>query len=234
MSDNTNNNNMNMNGVVSKAKTRMCNNLNKGGPCPYGKKCHFAHDASELQVQVCGFGDKCVFVGHDENGNVFNSPNSCKVCRFMHPSESEAGYAKRLYNSLPTTTPVTFRSNIGIPRKTNMVPVKLDLSEKKPIMGNGWTNIQSKKNETVNAPCRVTTEMKKSMNSFSAIADNSEHIVTEVNVENLFDHLDEWGDDDVKDIKLTVNYEKHYNGAKVFEPNPGYYEEVAVPDFSKF
>ena len=91
---NTNKNNMNMNGAVPKAKTRMCSNLSKG-PCPYGKKCHFAHDVNELQVQVCGFGEKCVFVVN-ENGNVFNSPNSCKICRFMHPSETEASYAKRI------------------------------------------------------------------------------------------------------------------------------------------
>jgi len=218
---NTNKNNMNMNGEVPKAKTRMCNNLSKG-QCPYGKKCHFAHDVNELQVQVCGFGDKCVFVVN-ENGNVFNSPNSCKVCRFMHPGETEASYAKRIYSSIQNTRPAVV---VSIPRQTNILPLKLDLSAKKPVERDGWTDVQSKKPNV--APQVLVTEVKRTVNSFSAIDNGSEHIVANVKAENLFDHLDEWGDDDVKDIKVTVDY---YHGAEVFVPKVSYYEEVVVRKF---
>ena len=221
MSENTNNNNnMNVSGSVPKAKTRMCNNLSKG-PCPYGKKCHFAHDVSELQVQVCGFGDKCVFV-MNENGNVFNSPNLCKVCRFMHPNETEASYAKRIYSSTQNTRPLL----VANPRQTNILPLKLDLNAKKPIKEDVWYDVQSKKT-TVAQPQVPVAVAKKTVNSFSAIDDRSEHVVAKVNAENLFEHLDEWGDDDVKDISLTVVYP----GAKVFEPNIGSYEDVKVKNF---
>lgn len=217
------NNNMNTNGSVPKAKTRMCNNLSKGGQCPYGKKCHFAHDVKELQVQICGFGDKCVFV-RVENGIVINSPNSCKVCRFMHPTETEAGYARRIYISTYTAAPALV---VSTTRQTNILPLQLDLSAKKPIDGGGWTNIQPKKTN-VEQPQVRAMEVTKTMNSFSVIDNRSEHIVANVNAENLLDHLDEWGDDDVKDIKLTVNY---FPGAKVFEPNIGGYVDVVVRDY---
>lgn len=39
-------------------------------------------------------------------------------------------------------------------------------------------------------------------------------------------------DADVKDIKITVDYGGKYQGAKVFEPNPAYYENVVVRDYS--
>jgi hypothetical protein len=214
MSDNTNKNNMN--GAVPKAKTRMCNNLTKG-QCPYGKKCHFAHDVSELQVQNCGFGDKCVFV-ISENGNVSNSPNSCKVCRFFHPGETEAGYSRRIYNSMRTV--------VAVPRQTNISPMKLDLSTKKAIEADVWYDVQSKKT-TVAQPQVQAAVAKKSVNSFSAIDNRYEHIVAKVNAENLFERLDEWGDEEVKDISLTVVYP----GANVFEPNIGFYEGVKVKNF---
>lgn len=216
---------MNTNGSVPKAKTRMCNNLSKG-QCPYGKKCHFAHDVNELQVQICGFGDKCVFV-RNENGIVINSPNSCKVCRFMHPTETEAGYAKRIYISIQQTAPAPV---VAIQRQTNILPLKLDLTAKKPIFTkvDGWTAIaQSRKTNVVPSQVQAT----KTTNSFSAIDNRSEHIVAKVNAENLLDHLDEWGDDDVKDIKLTVDYGMTYGGAKVYEPNIGFYQDVKVKDF---
>lgn len=218
MSNNTNKNNMNMNGAVPKAKTRMCNNLNKG-PCPYGKKCHFAHDASELQVQNCGFGDKCVFV-MSENGIVSNSPNSCKVCRFIHPGETEAGYSRRIYSSV---RPVI----VANPRQTSILPLKLDLNAKKPIEEDVWYDVQSKKTTVAQPPAPVAVAKKRTVNSFAAIDNRSEHIVVNVNAENLFDRLDEWGDEEVKDISLTVVYP----GAKVFEPNIGLYEDVKVKNF---
>ena len=213
---------MNTNGSVLKAKTRMCNNLSKG-QCPYGKKCHFAHDVNELQVQICGFGDKCVFV-RNENGIVINSPNACKVCRFMHPTETEAGYAKRIYISIQHTTPAPV---VATTRQTNISPLKLDLSANKPIFG--WTAIvQSRKTNVVPSQAQST----KTINSFSAIDNRSEHIVAKVKAENLLDHVDEWVDDDVKDVKLTVDYPiDYYPGAKVFVPNPGSYQNVKVKNF---
>jgi hypothetical protein len=143
----------------------------------------------------------------------------------MHPGENEASYSKRIYSSIQqTTTAPVFVAN---QRQSITTPVKLDLSAMKPI--DGWTDIQSKKKNVALPQARADTT-KKTMNSFSAIDNRSEHIVAKVNAENLFEHLDEWGDDDVKDIKLTVDY---FQGAKVFEPNIGVYKDVVVRDYSK-
>ena len=144
----------------------------------------------------------------------------------MHPSETEASYAKRIYNSVQHTLPVVVVNQ----KQTIFTPLKLDLSAKKPIEGGVWTNIQTKKINEV-APQVLAYVAKKTVNSFSAIDNGSEHIVANVKAENLFEHLDEWGDDDVKDIKLTVDYGMTYAGAKVYEPNIGFYQDVKVKDF---
>ena len=66
-------------------KTRMCNSIDKGEPCPHEGSCRFAHNLSELNIPPCLFGENCRFV-REQNGKLFNTGE--KVCNHKHPQES--------------------------------------------------------------------------------------------------------------------------------------------------
>ena len=90
-------------------KTRMCNSIDKGEPCPHEGNCRFAHNLSELNIPPCLFGENCRFV-REQNGKLFNTGE--KVCNHKHPHESRECFLYRVgfnrYNNQDTQ-----QTNIG-------------------------------------------------------------------------------------------------------------------------
>lgn len=73
-------------------KVRMCKSVALNEKCRFGNKCFFAHNYKELEKQPCNFGENCRLV-RISNNVVSNNGN--KVCRFLHPYETDEMYKNR-------------------------------------------------------------------------------------------------------------------------------------------
>lgn len=67
-------------------KSYVCKSVDDGAVCPYGKKCKFAHNASELETKKCIYGDDCNRI-KVKKGTVTNVDEK-NPCIFIHPSET--------------------------------------------------------------------------------------------------------------------------------------------------
>lgn len=74
-------------------KAYVCKSVEEGIICPYGKKCKFAHSASELETKKCIYGDNCNRIKM-KKGTVANVDEK-NPCIFMHPSEAISTFLDR-------------------------------------------------------------------------------------------------------------------------------------------
>jgi hypothetical protein len=74
-------------------KSYVCKSIEDGVVCPYGKKCKFAHNASELETKKCIYGDNCNRI-KIKKGNVVNVEEK-NPCIFIHPSENISNFLDR-------------------------------------------------------------------------------------------------------------------------------------------
>ena len=74
-------------------KAYVCNSVEEGIICPYGKKCKFAHNASELETKKCIYGDDCNRI-KIRKGTVANVDEK-NPCIFIHPSETIGTFVDR-------------------------------------------------------------------------------------------------------------------------------------------
>jgi hypothetical protein len=74
-------------------KAYVCKSVEKGIICPYGKRCNFAHSASELETKKCIYGDDCNRI-KIKKGTVANMDEK-NPCIFMHPSEAISTFLDR-------------------------------------------------------------------------------------------------------------------------------------------
>lgn len=71
--------------VQQRLKTRLCHSVTKGGRCPHGANCMFAHTIEELQFPQCHFGEKC-----------YRQKSTDNPCGFIHPNEKSQDVCCRL------------------------------------------------------------------------------------------------------------------------------------------
>jgi len=115
-------------------KTRMCNSIDKGEPCPHEGNCRFAHNLSELNIPPCLFGENCRFV-REQNGKLFNKGE--KVCNHKHPHEStdcflyRVGLNRYKNNDTQQQTPTKFE--IQAPPPLLPIPAKFEIPPQPPI-----------------------------------------------------------------------------------------------------
>ena len=97
-----------------KRNTKLCKSLISGKKCEY-KMCYFAHSLEELKKRNCHFGFSCYLVSRTS----FNRYENCshKVCRFIHPNESNESYARRLN--------IEFKIEIKVPHEIFMECLEL-------------------------------------------------------------------------------------------------------------
>ena len=72
----------------------ICRYVADGKKCQYND-CWYAHKASALMVQTCGFGEGCKKVRW-KNGVYFNALKCGRACSYIHPGEDRDGLWKRL------------------------------------------------------------------------------------------------------------------------------------------
>lgn len=102
-------------------RTRFCSSVLKGGKCPHGSKCNFAHTMEELTPKMCAFdkrgGCRCV----RKTGSTFSNKGR-KVCEYLHEGETKANMCRRLGVKVtetvckpvtPTCLPVVKMTPIG-------------------------------------------------------------------------------------------------------------------------
>lgn len=75
-------------------RTKMCNSIENGKPCPYKDKCRFAHTLKELVITECLFKHDCRYV-YNKNFKWHNKEGK-KVCFHKHPSELDSDYLQRI------------------------------------------------------------------------------------------------------------------------------------------
>ena len=74
--------------------SKMCKSVGSDKPCVNPKgQCKFAHSFDQLQIVVCGFGDKCRRVYWNTTGVCLNRGDN--VCNFKHPSETKENFKSR-------------------------------------------------------------------------------------------------------------------------------------------
>jgi len=93
-------------------RTRFCSSVLKGGKCPHGDRCNFAHTMDQLTARRCAFEKrsgscKCV----RKVGTSFSNKGR-KVCEFLHEGETKANMCRRLgvkvgSAEIPVCKPVT-------------------------------------------------------------------------------------------------------------------------------
>lgn len=81
--------------VTDKSKTVLCNSVLNNYNCKLGNNCKFAHNAKELKVIPCAYGDNCFDV-EICSGVYINKNNTKRVCNRKHPSETTNNLYKRL------------------------------------------------------------------------------------------------------------------------------------------
>lgn len=74
-------------------RTKLCNSVKTGTPCPHGERCRFAHSEDELEVAACVFGDNCRFT-RLVNGTYVNN-NTRRICKFKHTGETNEDFFVR-------------------------------------------------------------------------------------------------------------------------------------------
>ena len=74
-------------------KAYICKSIEESIPCPYGRKCKFAHNAVELETKKCTYGDDCNRI-KIKKGIVFNVDQK-NPCIFTHPSETLTSFVDR-------------------------------------------------------------------------------------------------------------------------------------------
>ena len=77
-------------------RTRFCSSVRKGGACPHGSRCNFAHTIDELTPKMCAFEKrsgscKCV----RKVGTSFSNKGR-KVCEFLHEGETKVNMCRRI------------------------------------------------------------------------------------------------------------------------------------------
>ena len=75
-------------------KTMFCRSVFDGTTCPYGSKCTYAHNSSEITPRPCNYGNRCIHICVGSTG-AFNKQGS-KLCQHIHPCESSSTYALRV------------------------------------------------------------------------------------------------------------------------------------------
>ena len=78
-----------------KSKTVLCNSVLGKYKCNMGNNCKFAHNAKELNIQQCAYGDNCFDVILF-SGAYINKNNTKRICNKKHPSETTSNVYKRL------------------------------------------------------------------------------------------------------------------------------------------
>jgi hypothetical protein len=81
--------------VTDKNKTVLCNSVLGKYKCKLGNNCKFAHNAKELKVLPCAYGDNCFDVALC-SGNYINKNNTKRICNKKHPSETTTNLYTRL------------------------------------------------------------------------------------------------------------------------------------------
>jgi hypothetical protein len=84
--------------------TQMCSSVEARTLCPHGERCRFAHSLDQLKKSVCLFGEGCYFVNISKSGVFYNKKASggknkgahAKICRRIHPGESEDNFYTRV------------------------------------------------------------------------------------------------------------------------------------------
>jgi hypothetical protein len=87
--------------------TQMCSSVEDRTLCPHGERCRFAHSLDKLKKSACYFGDGCYFVNISKGGVFYNKKASSggknkgkgvpvKICRRIHPGESEDNFYTRI------------------------------------------------------------------------------------------------------------------------------------------
>jgi hypothetical protein len=81
--------------VTDKSKTVLCNSVLGKYKCKLGNNCKFAHNAKELNVLACAYGDNCFDITLC-SGTYINKNNTKRICNKKHPSETTTNVHKRL------------------------------------------------------------------------------------------------------------------------------------------
>jgi len=114
-------------------KTRMCNSIDKGEPCPHEGNCRFAHNLSELNIPPCLFGENCRFV-REQNGKLFNTGE--KVCNHKHPHESTDCFLYRVglnrYKNQDSQQQTPTKFEIQAPPPLLPIPAKFEIQASSP------------------------------------------------------------------------------------------------------
>lgn len=82
---------------MSKAvkRTRFCSSVLKGGKCPHGSRCNFAHTMEQLTPKMCAFEKRGSCRCVNKSGSTFLNKGR-KVCEYLHEGETKANMCRRL------------------------------------------------------------------------------------------------------------------------------------------
>jgi len=106
----------------NKRKTRICRNAKN---CKFGDACHYAHSIDEITLNDCLYGNSCIFVKVDENGDVKNDLTKGKICFFRHDKENIKHYSRRIEEKVDVYKP--FNQEPIVVKQSIITPIKLDI-----------------------------------------------------------------------------------------------------------
>ena len=149
---------------LRKKCTKMCNSVVRNEPCKHGVNCRFAHSVDELTISECFFGSNCRFV--DKYNGIYKNIGH-RVCKHIHPKESEDNFYKRTGLQDPRVkTPVA-------------QPVRQQPVRQQPVRQPVWTQPETQpETQPVNLSNKVqNTPHKSEVKSLSNATDDEEIVL---------------------------------------------------------